>query len=181
MPSILVSYSLGLKVPKPLWRPLFKKIFFRFNTTTEYGLPDIYHISFLLYMYYQLTFIQCVWKKNRETALQPQKKHREFTNIEVSIRPSTKVEYHTLWKTLKCNLWKTCTCKIILVLPEYYQKCTCNKTFKTWTSMNAIPDLGQAHETYDRIKLVKWISKTFSQWVIKGKKSKKTYAVIDKL
>ena len=39
-----------------------------------------------------------------------------------------------------------------MFLPEYYQKCTCNKTFNTNTS----PDLRPANDTCGGVKLVKW-------------------------
>ena len=44
--------------------------------------------------------------------------------------------------------------KIILILPKYYQKCTCNRTIKNKDKpMTTIPDLAQAHETSGGVKL----------------------------
>ena len=36
----------------------------------------------------------------KETVLQPWEKKKEFTNLEVTTRPSTRLEYHSLWKVL---------------------------------------------------------------------------------
>ena len=43
--------------------------------------------------------------------------------------------------------------KIILILPEYYQKCTCNITLNTDKTLTTIPDLEQAHETCGGVEL----------------------------
>ena len=76
--------------------------------------------------YYDYTSIENAmkyWVNVSETALQPQKRRGIFTNLETSIRSSTVVEYHP-------NPKKRVYVKHIieLLLPEYYQKCSCNKT-----------------------------------------------------
>ena len=63
----------------------------------------------------------------RETALQPQEK-QAFNKGEISL----------LVKSSTCKLPKIknqCMHKIILLLPEYYQLCTCNKTLNTKTDL----------------------------------------------
>ena len=63
----------------------------------------------------------------RETTLQPREKQREFTNLEVSIWPSTRVEYYYFLNTPKPPKFKLSICKLIWFLPEYYLKCIITK------------------------------------------------------
>ena len=61
-----------------------------------------------------------------------------------------------------------------MLLPEYYEKCSFNKTFKIKTkNLTTIPDLRLALGTCDEVKLVRWDHKPPKQVVRKQFKENK--------
>lgn len=82
------------------------------------------------------------------------RKQKEFTiNLEVAPRPPTMVELHSLIvKSSNTPQIKRTYRKTILLLPEYYQTCTCNITFNTKANLCTQLLLGTgAHERYGGI------------------------------
>ena len=67
------------------------------------------------------------------------------------------MDYHSLKLTLNRPNKNWCIHKIILILPEYYQKWTWDKTIHTKKTYDHNPDLVQAHATCGGVELVKWV------------------------